>query len=202
MRKIIVYNVISLDGYHTGPGNDVSVMFPIMGKVFDTYNAELLRAADLHLVGRVSFELFHGFWPKVAENPDSEEWTPEQKELSKAGQSVKAVVVSDTLTGNWPDVRIIRRADAYQQIAELKHQTGKDILITGSRTLWNDLLAHGLIDEIHLMIGNLLLGQGVPAFVGKPDVTLRLIEIRRWEDSDNALLRYEVRGQGVSPSTQ
>ncbi len=76
MRKVIVYNVISLDGYHTGLGNDVSVMFPMMGGVFDTYNAELLRAADVLLVGRVSFELFKSFWPKVAENPDSEEWTP------------------------------------------------------------------------------------------------------------------------------
>src|SRR6266581_6451123 len=108
MRKIIVYNVISLDGYHTGPGNDVSVMFPMMGKVFDTYNAELLRAADVLLVGRVSFELFKSFWPKVAQNPESEEWTPSQRELSKAGQSAKTIVVSDTLTGNWPDVRIIR----------------------------------------------------------------------------------------------
>ena len=52
MGKVVVYNVISLDGYHTGLGNDVTVMFPIMGKVFDTYNAELLRKADLHLVGR------------------------------------------------------------------------------------------------------------------------------------------------------
>jgi len=153
----------------------------------------LLRAADLFLVGRVSFELFQSFWPKVAKNPESAEWTPEQRELSKAGQSVNTIVVSDTLTGNRPDVRIIRRADAYEQIAELKRQTGKDILITGSRTLWNDLLAHDLIDEIHLMIGNLLLGEGVPVFVGKPDVTLRLIDIRRWEGSDNALLRYEVR---------
>ncbi len=200
MRKIIVYNVVSLDGYHTGPGNDVSVMFPIMGKVFDTYNAELLRGADVHLVGRVSFELFQGFWPKVAKNPESEEWTPEQKELSKAGQSVNTVVVSDSLTGRWPSVRIIRRADAYQQIGELKREIGKDILITGSRTLWNDLLAHHLIDEVHLMVGNLLLGQGVSVFVGKPEVSLRLIDIRRWPDSDNALLRYEVRGRNAAPS--
>src|SRR5215469_2155933 len=111
MRKIIVYNISSLDGYHTGLGNDVSVMFPMMGGVFDTYNAELLRAADLHLVGRVSFELFQSFWPRVAENPDAEEWTPEQRELSKAGQSVRVVVISDTLSENRPDIRIIRRAD-------------------------------------------------------------------------------------------
>ena len=197
MRKTIVFNIISLDGYHTGPGNDVSVMFPMMGKVFDAYNAELLRTADLFLVGRVSFELFQSFWPKVAENPTSDEWTPEQREIVQEGKSVNTIVVSDTLTGNWPDIRIIRHADAYQQIAELKRQTGKDILMTGSRTLWNDLLAHDLIDEIHLMIGNVVLGEGVPVFVGKPDVTLRLIDIRRWEDSDNVLLRYEVRHKSV-----
>jgi dihydrofolate reductase len=197
MRKIIVFNIISLDGYHTGPGNDVSVMFPMMGKVFDAYNAELLRTADVFLVGRVSFELFQSFWPKVAENPTSDEWTPGQREIVQEGKSVNTIVVSDTLTGNWPDIRIIRHADAYQQIAELKRQTGKDILMTGSRTLWNDLLAHDLIDEIHLMIGNVVLGEGVPVFVGKPDVTLRLIDIRRWEDSDNVLLRYEVRHKSV-----
>jgi dihydrofolate reductase len=197
MRKIIVFNIISLDGYHTGPGNDVSVMFPMMGKVFDAYNAELLRTADVFLVGRVSFELFQSFWPKVAENPTSDEWTPEQREIVQEGKSVNTIVVSDTLTGNWPDIRIIRRADANPQIAELKRQPGKDILMTGSRTLWNDLLAHDLIDEIHLMIGNVVLGEGVPVFVGKPDVTLRLIDIRRWEDSDNVLLRYEVRHKSV-----
>lgn len=192
MRKIIVFNIISLDGYHTGPNNEVSVMFPMMGGVFDTYNAELLRTADLQLAGRISFELFESFWPKVAENPDSEEWTPEQRELSQAGRSVKAIVVSDTLTENRPDIRIIRRADAYEQIAELKRQAGKDILITGSRTLWNDLLAHDLVDEIHLMIGNMVLGEGVPVFVGKPPASLRLIDVRSWEDSDNILVRYEV----------
>src|SRR5215204_6563610 len=97
MRKIIVYNVVSLDGYHTGVGNDVSVMFPMMGNIFDTYNAELLRTADVHLMGRVSFELFQSFWPKVAENPTSDEFSDAQRDLSQVSKPVKGIVVSDTL---------------------------------------------------------------------------------------------------------
>lgn len=193
MRNIIVFNVVSLDGYHTSPDNDVSVMFPMMGGVFDTYAAERLRAADTTFVGRVSFELFNGFWPEVAKNPTSPRWTDEQRAISAAGASVSTVVVSDTLTGNLPNVRIIRRADAHRQIADLKRQPGKDMLITGSRTLWNDLLAHDLIDEIHLMIGNVVLGAGIPAFVGKLPASLRLVEVRGWRDSDNILVRYDVR---------
>jgi dihydrofolate reductase len=192
MRKIIVYNVISLDGYHTGVRNDPSVMFPMMGDVFDSYNAELLRAADVQLIGRVSFELFQSFWPAVAADPTSEQWTDAQRDLSQAGMPVKGIVVSDTLQGQWQDLRIIRRRDVYQQLAELKRQEGKAILITGSRTLWNDLLAHDLIDELHLLIGNRVLGQGVPAFAGQMRAALRLIETRRWAGSDNVLLRYAV----------
>jgi dihydrofolate reductase len=192
MRKIVVYNVVSLDGYHTGIANDVSVMFPIMGDVFDSYNTELLHTADVQLMGRVSFELFQSFWPKVAANPASAEWTDAQRDLSAAGKSVTGIVVSDTLAGNWQGVRIIRRRDAYEQLAGLKRQEGKDILITGSRTLWNDLLAHDLVDEIHLLIGSLILGQGVPVFAGRTPLSLRLIDTRRWEDSGHVLLRYAV----------
>ena len=193
MRKVVVFNIVSLDGYHTGPDNDVSVMFPMMGGVFDAYTAELLRAAGTTLVGRVSFELFNGFWPEVARDPDLPRWTDEQRELAKAGAAVPTLVVSDTLTGDLPNVRIVGRADAHRQIADLKRQAGNDILITGSRTLWNDLLAQDLIDEIHLMIGNVVLGAGIPAFVGKPPASLRLVEVRSWRDSDNILVRYDVR---------
>ena len=47
------------------------------------------------------------------------------------------------------------------------------------------------------MIGNVILGEGVSVFEGKPDVSLRLIDIRKWEDSDNVLLCYQVRHKSV-----
>lgn len=82
----------------------------MMSDTFNTYNAELLRNADVQLMGRVSFELFQSLWPKVAENPDA--YSDSERELSRAGKSVKCVVVSDTLEGNWQGLRIIRRRAA------------------------------------------------------------------------------------------
>jgi dihydrofolate reductase len=110
------------------------------------------------------------------------------------------VVISDSLTSQetapWRhNTRIIGRADAHEQIAELKRQSGKDILVFGSRTLWNDLLANNLVDELHLMIGPVVLGTGTPTFDGQPAVSLRLIETRMWDGSGNVLVRYDVRRQ-------
>ena len=69
---------------------------------------------------------------------------------------------------------------------------GQDILIAGSRTLWNDLLAHDLVDEIHLLVGSRILGAGRAVFANQAPTALRLIETRRWEGSDSVLLRYAV----------
>ncbi len=192
MRKVIVFNVVSLDGFHTGPSGDVTVMFPMMGDVFDTYNTGLLRSADLHLMGRASFELFQGFWPKVVADPMSDQWTDAQRDLARASAPVRGVVVSDSLQEDRPNLRIIRRGDAHREIGALKAQEGKDILITGSHTLWNDLLAHGLIDELHLMVGGRVLGEGIPVFTGGTGAALRLLDTRRWPGSDHVLLKYEV----------
>jgi dihydrofolate reductase len=198
MRKLIVSNMMSLDGYYEGQGKNVMVLFDYRwdyptDESFDAYNAERLHAADTLLLGRVSYDGFKSFWPSVADDPDA---TPLQREISHLNNAIEKVVISDTLTSEetdpWHNTRIIGRADAHERIAELKRQLGKDILVFGSRTLWKDLLANDLVDELHLMIGPVVLGAGTPVFDEQPAVTLRLIDTRTWDGSGNVLLRYEV----------
>ena len=195
MRKLIVSNMMSLDGFYEGPGRNVMVL--PLDEAFDAYNAERLRAAETLLLGRNTYEAFKGFWPSVAGDP-SPQWTPSHREISRLDNAIDKVVISDSITAEqtepWQETtRIVRRADAHERIAELKGQAGGDILVFGSRTLWNDLLANNLVDELHLMIGPVILGGGTPIFDGQPGCSLRLIDTHRWDGSANLLAQYEVR---------
>jgi dihydrofolate reductase len=197
MRKLIVSNIMSLDGCYEGPGENVMAL-PMDG-AFDAYNVERLRAADTLLLGRMTYEAFKGFWPGVVDDPDA---SATHREISRLDNAIDKVVVSDSLTADqtepWQaNTRIIRGADAHGRIADLKGESGKDILVFGSRTLWNDLLANDLVDELHLMIGAVVVGGGTPMFGGQAADSLRLIDTRKWDGSENVLVRYEVPRSGA-----
>ncbi len=108
---------MSLDGYYTGPGNNVMVL--PMDAAFDAYNAERLRAADTLLLGRTTYDGFRGFWPSVADDP-APQWTPTHREISRLDNAIDKAVISDSMTaeqtGPWQNTRIISRADAHEQM--------------------------------------------------------------------------------------
>ncbi|MFI0479862.1 dihydrofolate reductase family protein [Actinomadura sp. 9N215] len=189
MRKLIVANIISLDGYYEGPGNDVMAL--PYHDAFDDYNAGRLRAAGTLLLGRGTYELFQGYWPSIADDPSK---APVEREISRLLNAIDKVVVSDTLTqartAPWPNTEIVSRADAHARVAKLKDAPGKEILTFGSRTLWHDLLSAGLVDELHLMIGPAFLAGGTPVSADGSPVRLRLLESRPLPGRHLVLTRY------------
>lgn len=192
MAKLIVSQLVSLDGYLAGPGGDLSRL-PVGGPAFDLHNVSLLREAGTLVFGRTTFGMFQGYWPQVERDAAA---APVQREIAALTRSVRRLVVSDTLKlrGDepWHDAEVVRRTDSRTRVAQLKTREKRDLLMYGGTQVWQDLYAAGLVDELHLLIGNVVLGEGVPAFAPGVSRPMTLLGQQRLPESEIVALHYRV----------
>jgi dihydrofolate reductase len=158
MRKVIVSNVMSLDGFFEGPKKELDWF--VVDEEFFEYAREMLRAADTLLFGRATYRHMADYWPSAP--PD---------EIADKMNSLPKIVFSQTLQKvEWKNSRLVR-GNIAEEISNLKNQPGKDMVVLGSASLASSLLQLGLVDEYRVILTPVLIGAGTPLF---RDINTRL----------------------------
>lgn len=146
------------------------------------YMREEVRGASAVLMGRLIYEIFAAYWPTVTDEAD---------EIARALNGLPKYVASTTLEeAEWDGTTLIR-SDVAEEVARLKEQPGRDILVIGSSALAQTLMRNDLVDEYRLWLHPVVLGSGKRLFrEGAPKTTLRLVE-SRMSVSGLAILTYQ-----------
>jgi dihydrofolate reductase len=183
MRKIIVFNMVTLDGFFAGPNGDID--WHRVDEEFNDFAVEQLATIGSILFGRITYEGMASYWPTpeaIASDP----------QVANAMNAIPKIVFSHTLDkADWNHTRLIKENVALE-VEKLKQQPGQDLFIFGSGDLVASFLNLGLIDEIRLIVNPVVLGQGVPLFKDLRDkLNLRLLNTRTFKNG-NVLLIYQT----------
>lgn len=181
-RKLISFNMMTLDGLFEGPGHDIN--WHRVDEEVNAFAEQQLQSGDGLIFGRVTYQLMAGYWPTpsgIADDPV----------IASLMNSLPKIVASRTLdTAEWNNTRLVKE-DIVGELSQLKAQPGRDILLFGSADLSSTLLRADLIDEFRVIVNPLVLGSGSPLFkgIGKP-LELKLLNSRSFHNG-NVLLVYE-----------
>lgn len=192
MGRVIVSIAMSVDGYLVGSGGDLSVM--PLDESFSIHNAELIGAAGTLLYGGTTYRQMLDYWPGVLDDPDASE--ADQRIAQRMADGIQIVAISDSLaesdTGPWREqTKLVGRDAAVAAVSALREGEG-DIVIFGSRTVWTNLMAEGLVDELYLMIGPRIVAGDMTAFAGVPMTDLTLLDVTQHPGSPAVVLHYRV----------
>ena len=148
------------------------------------YKYDELFASDALLLGRVTYQGFAKAWPST---------TDEQGFADRMNSLPKYVVSKALQKVDWNNSRLIK-GNIAEEVAELKQQPGRDILVAGSGKLVHTLMQHDLVDEYRLMVHPVVLGSGKSLFRdGISRKVLRLVGTKTFS-SGIVLLSYRLAG--------
>ena len=186
MSDLIVTELVSLDGVMEAPGGEpthphTGWTIPYHGPEQIEYKFQEVLDAEVHLLGRVTYESFAGAWPTY-EGPFADRMN-----------SMPKVVVSATLTDPaWNNTTVLA-GPVVDGVQALKERSSGPVLVAGSATLVHTLLDAGLVDELRLMVFPVSIGGGVRVF---PDSRRRI----DWTVVDSRSFATGVRLDALRPA--
>jgi len=167
MRKLIMFNLITLDGYFEGEKNwDLAFHELVWGKELEQLSIEQLQSADMLVFGGTTYEGM------------AKHWTTAKGAIADLMNRIQKVACSRTLkSADWNNTTIV--SDAVAELPKLKQQGNGNMFVFGSGKLSEALMKANLFDEYRLVIAPVFLGKGRHLFnEGLNYQTLSLLETR------------------------
>jgi dihydrofolate reductase len=179
MARLIMWNLMTLDGFVEGPNRDISWHFDVWGEELEQLSIDQLNSAGGLLFGRVTYELMARHWPGAS------------GEVADFMNAAPKHVFSRTLTkSDWNNTQLYGD-DVPKTVARLKRESAKDIFLFGSADLAASLVPHGLIDEFRIAVNPIILGGGAPLFRQGERIKLKLLDSRTLS-TGIVILRYTL----------
>ena len=151
MRRILVKNHMSLDGFFEGPNQEID-WFGFDQEQFED-SLKLMNSVDTLLFGRTTYEMMKAYWTVAPPDP-----------ICAKMNSLSKIVFSSTLqSADWNNTRVIS-GDIAEEALRLKQEPGGDMVVLGSGRLASLLLEHELVDQYRVYLTPILLGRGNPLF--------------------------------------
>ena len=183
MRRLMVFNNISLDGYFTDSNSDMSWAHKNADEEWNKFTSENASGGGVLLFGRKTYDLMVSFWP----TKQAYDMMPT---VAEGMNNLPKVVFSRTMDkAEWNNTRLVK-GNIVEEVSRMKSEPGDDMVIMGSGTVVSQLTQERLIDEYQIIVHPLVLGGGRTLFEGvKQPLPLKRVNSRSFGNG-NVLLTY------------
>ena len=182
MRRLTVFNQISLDGYFVDAQGDMSWAHKQDPEWLE-FTSENARGGGTLFMGRVTYDLMAAFWPT------SQAFAAYPVVAERMNELPKVVFSRPLDRASWKNTTVVK-GDIAAEVRKMKKEPGPDMVILGSGSIVSHLTRAGLIDEYQIVLNPIVLGSGRTMF---EDVERAAMTLKRTRSFSNGkiVLWYE-----------
>ena len=186
MRKLIVFNHVSLDGYFVDRNGEMSwARADHQDAEWNEFVSANASGGGVLVFGRITYDMMASFWP----TPAAKQSMPA---VAEGMNNLPKIVFSKTMDkASWNNTKLVK-GDLVEEVRKLKKESGDGMAIIGSGSIVSQLAPAGLIDEYQVVVNPIILGEGRTMFDAvNENLKLKLTKTRAFRNG-NVVLWYET----------